>query len=232
MCVCTWYQSHLSRHMYTCACIIGTPMPTPCPATHVEGTESPATSTRAVPWPAPSRPYSPPRPWACPGCLQPPPRPFANIHAYTHTSPYTNKEQHTLTDTAQDNRSCICQCLAPHPLHAHASAPRRRRTLACTCTHTQTHTPVLPLRYSAESVGQWATPCAASTARPSALMPHPASPPIPHQRTYEVQEGALHHTCYHFFILPPRLAQLHTDLLIHMPVRTRRFSCIHICRHT
>jgi len=78
---------------------------------------------------------------------------------------------------------------------------------ARTHTHPHPHPLVLPPSPSPESEGQWATPCVDSTARHSALMPHPASPPPPHQCTYEVQEGALHHTCYHSFLLPPRLAQ-------------------------
>jgi hypothetical protein len=180
----------------------------------------------------PCKLLAPWRPWACPGYLQPP-RPCARTHAYTCTSPHTHKEKHTCTDTAQDNRSCICPRLAPHPLPKQESGPRRRTTLACTQhTHPHPHTPVLPSRCSSESDGQWATPCAASTARPSALMPHPASPPSPHQHTYEVQEGALYHTCYHSFLLPTRLDtnKIHTHPCTHLYTHTA--LSLYICAGT
>jgi len=148
-----------------------------------------------------------------------------HTHTHTHTRHYIHHDEtHNDANTAK-KQVCFSSLLAPSRILNQGALSRLH-------VRAHTHTPVLPLRCSSESDGQWATPCAASTARPSALMPHPASPPPPHQRTYEVQEGALHHTCYHSFLLPPRLAQQHTDIPMHMPLHTRGFIYIHICRLT
>ena len=146
-------------------------------------------------------------------------------HTHTHTRHYIHHDEtHNDAHTAK-KQVCFSSLLAPSRILNQGALSRLH-------ARAHTHTPVLPSRFSSESDGQWATPCVASTARPSALMPHPASPPPNHQCTYEVQEGALHHnatTLSSFRLASPNK---HTDIPMHMPLHTRGFIYVHICRLT
>jgi len=87
----------------------------------------------------------------------------------------------TVSKVRQDQKSGRSEaerCFGPLLASSLLPATHCHTATAPCAMHPPSHTPILPRRLSEEREELLATPCVASTARPSALMPQPAPPPL------------------------------------------------------